>query len=40
MIRELKKQLEPINRKLDALEEQNEKLLRENEELKAQLAGS
>lgn len=38
--RELKKQLEPINRKLDALEQQNEKLLRENEELKAKLAGS
>ena len=36
--RELKKQLEPINRKLDALEQQNEKLLRENEELKEQLA--
>ena len=37
---ELKKQLEPINRKLDALEKQNEELLRENAELKERLAES
>lgn len=35
--KELKKQLEPINRKLDALEQQNEQLLRENAELKERL---
>ena len=36
--RELKKQLEPVNRKLDALEKQNEELRRQNEELQRQLA--
>ena len=38
--RELKKQLEPVNRKLDVLEKQNEELLRENAELKERLAES
>ena len=35
--REMKKQLAPVNRKLDELEKQNEELKRQNEELKAQL---
>ena len=38
--KELKKQLEPVNRKLDELEEQNEELKRQNEELRAQLAAA
>ena len=38
LAKELKKQLEPVNRKLDELEKQNEELRRQNEELKAQLA--
>ena len=38
MARELKKQLEPINRKLDELEAQNEALTRQNEALRAELA--
>jgi hypothetical protein len=35
--RELKKQLEPINRKLDELEAQNEELKRQNKELQKKL---
>ena len=35
--RELKKQLAPINRKLDELEKQNEELKKQNEELKRKL---
>ena len=38
--KELKKQLEPVNRKLDELEKQNEELKRQNEELKSQLAAA
>ena len=37
MGRELKKQLAPINRKLDELEKQNEELKKQNEELKRKL---
>ena len=38
--KELKKQLEPVNRKLDELEAQNEELKRQNEELRVQLAAA
>ena len=38
--KELKKQLEPVNRKLDELEKQNEELKRQNEELRVQLAAA
>ena len=38
--KELKKQLEPVNRKLDELEKQNEELKRQNEELRAELAAA
>ena len=37
MARELKKQLAPVNAKLDALQEQNEALQRQNREMKKQL---
>lgn len=35
--REMKKQLEPVNSRLDQLQKQNEELKRQNEELKRQL---
>ena len=35
--RELKRQLAPVNKKLDELEEQNKELRRQNEELRRQL---
>ncbi len=35
--RELKRQLAPVNKKLDELEKQNEELQRQNEELRKQL---
>ena len=35
--RELKRQLAPVNKKLDELEKQNEELQRQNEELRRQL---
>ena len=37
--RELKRQLAPVNKKLDELEEQNKELRRQNEELRRQLKG-
>ena len=37
MARELKKQLEPVNRKLNELEKQNEELKQQNEQLRKQL---
>ncbi len=37
MARELKKQLAPMNRKLDELEKQNEELKKQNEQLRKQL---
>ena len=37
MARELKKQLAPVNRKLDEREKQNEELKKQNEQLKKQL---
>lgn len=37
MARELKKQLAPVNKKLDELEEQNEELRRQNEQLQKKL---
>ena len=37
LARELKRQLAPINKKLDALEKQNKELMEQNEQLKKQL---
>ena len=37
--KELKRQLAPVNKKLDELEEQNKELRRQNEELRRQLKG-
>ena len=37
MARELRKQLDPVNRKLDELQKQNEELRRQNEQLQKQL---
>ena len=38
LARELKRQLAPINKKLDALEKQNKELMEQNEQLKKKLS--